>query len=107
MTEESGEIENWLEDAAVLGLWEVLKKYSYFREKMEETSDGVFLSENPDGVVLIDYPGFNLRLAERLREDGYEGQVDLLHQSPGMGVEKGEDSQNGGAARPDDLYFSF
>jgi len=74
MTEETDEIENWLEDAAVLGLWEVLRKYSYFREKMEETATRIF-SENPDGVVLIDYPGFNLRLAERLREDGYEGKL--------------------------------
>ena len=74
MQDESDAIENWLDDAAVLGLWEVLKKYSYFREKMEETATRI-LSENPDGVVLIDYPGFNLRLAERLREDGYKGKL--------------------------------
>jgi lipid-A-disaccharide synthase len=57
--------ENWIGDAAVLGLWEVLKKYGYFRAKFRQTlSDITRLS--PDAVVLIDYPGFNLRLAAAL-----------------------------------------
>ncbi len=70
----SGEIENWLDEAAVLGLWEVLKKYSYFSRKMAETVRRIEESE-PDGVVLIDYPGFNLRLAKRLRDGGYKGKL--------------------------------
>lgn len=74
MTEVSAEIENWLGDAAVLGLWEVLRKYGYFRAKMEETVDRI-LESRPDGIILIDYPGFNLRLARRLREANYEGKV--------------------------------
>ncbi|MCB1064242.1 MAG: lipid-A-disaccharide synthase [Verrucomicrobiae bacterium] len=74
MTKLSGEIENWLEEAAVLGLWEVLKKYGYFRTKMEETVARV-LEQKPDGLVLIDYPGFNLRLAKRLRKEGYAGKL--------------------------------
>ncbi|MCG8599741.1 MAG: lipid-A-disaccharide synthase [Verrucomicrobiales bacterium] len=74
MNAESDSIENWLDDAAVLGLWEVLKKYGYFRAKMEETATKI-LSEKPDGLVLIDYPGFNLRLAERLRKEGYSGRI--------------------------------
>jgi lipid-A-disaccharide synthase len=71
---QSEAIENWLEDAAVLGLWEVLKKYSYFREKMEEAVARIHESQ-PNGIVFIDYPGFNLRLAKRLREEGYEGKL--------------------------------
>lgn len=67
-------IEDWLEDAAVLGLWEVLKKYSYFRQKMDETVQRVQESA-PDGVVLVDYPGFNLRLAKRLRKEGFDGRL--------------------------------
>ncbi len=68
------DIEDWLEDAAVLGLWEVLKNYRYFKNKMEETVARIHSTE-PDGVVLIDYPGFNLRLAKRLRADGYTGKL--------------------------------
>jgi lipid-A-disaccharide synthase len=60
------QFEDWIGDAAVLGLWEVVKKYTYFRRKFREA-----LSEidrlNPEAVVLIDYPGFNLRLARALR----------------------------------------
>src|SRR5207249_8477997 len=57
---------NWIGDAAVLGLWEVLRKYGYFREQFRQTLNEIQESK-PDAVVLIDYPGFNLRLARALR----------------------------------------
>src|SRR5438552_4721760 len=57
---------NWINDAAVLGLWEVIKKYGYFRKQFRETLDEIEESK-ADAVVLIDYPGFNLRLARALR----------------------------------------
>ena len=60
------QFKNWLGHAAVLGLWEVLRKYGYFREQFRETLKEV-LESKPDAVVLIDYPGFNLRLARALR----------------------------------------
>ncbi len=74
MREISDDIEDWLADAAVLGLWEVLKKYGYFRQKMDETVARIF-AEKPDAVVLIDYPGFNLRLAKALRKGGFTGKL--------------------------------
>ena len=59
-------LEDWTEEAAVVGLWEVLKKYGYFRAQFARV-----LAEierlRPAAVVLIDYPGFNLRLAAALR----------------------------------------
>ena len=57
---------NWIDDAAVVGLWEVIKNYGFFREKFRETLAEIEKSK-PDAVVLIDYPGFNLRLARALR----------------------------------------
>src|SRR5215831_13827475 len=57
---------NWIGDAAVLGLWEVVRKYGYFREQFRQTLAEIQESK-PDAVVLIDYPGFNLRLARALR----------------------------------------
>jgi lipid-A-disaccharide synthase len=56
---------NWIGDAAVLGLWEVLRKYGYFRAQFRQTLTEIEESK-PDAVVLIDYPGFNLRLARAL-----------------------------------------
>ncbi len=67
MREIAGEqFKNWTGEAAVLGLWEVLRKYGYFREQFHETLREIRESK-PDAVVLIDYPGFNLRLARALR----------------------------------------
>jgi lipid-A-disaccharide synthase len=60
------QFKNWIGEAAVLGLWEVLRKYGYFREQFHETLREIRESK-PDAVVLIDYPGFNLRLARALR----------------------------------------
>ena len=60
------QFKNWIGDAAVLGLWEVLRKYAYFREQFRQTLNEIQESK-PDAVVLIDYPGFNLRLARALR----------------------------------------
>ena len=60
-------LNNWLDEAAVLGLWEVIKKYGYFRKQFDETIREIEKAK-PDAVVLIDYPGFNLRLARALRK---------------------------------------
>jgi lipid-A-disaccharide synthase len=60
------QFKNWIDDAAVLGLWEVIRKYGYFREKFHETLNEIQESK-PDAIVLIDYPGFNLRLARALQ----------------------------------------
>jgi lipid-A-disaccharide synthase len=60
------QFKNWSGDAAVLGLWEVLRKYGFFREQFYQTLNEIQQSK-PDAVVLIDYPGFNLRLARALR----------------------------------------
>jgi len=57
---------NWIDDVAIVGLWEVIKNYGFFREKFRETLAEIEKSK-PDAVVLIDYPGFNLRLARALR----------------------------------------
>jgi lipid-A-disaccharide synthase len=68
MQEIAGEqFKNWIGDAAVLGLWEVLRKYGYFRGQFHETLREI-RENKPDAVVLIDYPGFNLRLARALRK---------------------------------------
>lgn len=72
MREVAGEgMIDWVEEAGVVGLWEVLKMYGWFKQKMDEALQMVE-SQQPDAVVLIDYPGFNLRFAKALRERGYQ-----------------------------------
>ena len=65
---------DWSEEAGVLGLWEVLKHYDYFRREFRKTLDEISEAQ-PDAVVLIDYPGFNLRLARALRQRSLGGKV--------------------------------
>jgi len=71
---------NWIGEAAVLGLWEVLRKYRYFREQFHQTLGEISVSK-PDAVVLIDYPGFNLRLARALRRQS-QSQKTIYYISP-------------------------
>ena len=58
---------NWSDAAAVVGLWEVVKRYGYFRGQFQDALNEIAMI-HPDAVVLIDYPGFNLRLARALRK---------------------------------------
>ena len=63
----AGEFRDWVDEAGVVGLWEVIKHYGFFREQFRCTISEI-AAANPAAVVLIDYPGFNLRLARALRK---------------------------------------
>lgn len=61
-------VKDWVEDAAVMGVWEVLKRYGWFKQRFAEML--VELKEfHPEVLLLIDYPGFNLRFAEAVRRE--------------------------------------
>jgi lipid-A-disaccharide synthase len=61
------QFENWIDKSGVLGLWEVIRHYGYFRKQFHATLREIEQSK-ADTVVLIDYPGFNLRLSRALRK---------------------------------------
>lgn len=69
-------IEDWIHDAAVVGLWDVLRRYGWFRGKFREALDQIDRSK-PDAVLFVDYPGFNLRLAKALQSQ--RPRVKLLY----------------------------
>jgi lipid-A-disaccharide synthase len=50
---------------AVMGFAEVLRRLPYFRRVFRATIAAA-RAERPDAAILVDYPGFNLRLAARL-----------------------------------------
>ncbi len=62
-----GGIVNWVDDAAVVGVWEVLRRYGWFKERFNKVL-AELLEWKPDVLLLIDYPGFNLRLARQVHE---------------------------------------
>ena len=61
------EFTDWIDDAGVVGLWEVIKHYGYFRRQFRMALNEI-ADAQPTAVILIDYPGFNLRLARALRK---------------------------------------
>ena len=60
-----GNFRDWTDDTAVVGLWEVIKRYPFFREQFHDTISEIEAAR-PSAIILIDYPGFNLRLARVL-----------------------------------------
>ncbi len=56
-----------LVDFAVVGFIEVLKHYGKFKNIFYNLLNRIE-KERPEAVILIDYPGFNLRLAKKLKE---------------------------------------
>ena len=51
---------------AVLGFWEVFKKICFFL-KLKKIIIKDILEKKPDKIVLIDYPGFNLKVAQAIK----------------------------------------
>lgn len=53
----------------VLGIVEVLKRYPFFKRTFNEVIAEAE-KRKPDAALLVDYPGFNLRLAKELKKRG-------------------------------------
>lgn len=68
--------------SSVVGLVEVLKHYGHFKALFEATLTWI-RTWRPRAVMLVDYPGFNLRLASALAELGVsrqgEGSLPVLY----------------------------
>jgi lipid-A-disaccharide synthase len=54
-------------EMGIVGLFNVLRNLRMFRRIFDDTVDAI-ARERPDAVLLVDYPGFNLRLAKRCRK---------------------------------------
>ena len=66
MQEQGGEIVKHYKDLAFMGFIEVLKKIRTILKNIKTCKEDI-ISYQPDAVILIDYPGFNLRIAEFLK----------------------------------------
>ncbi len=58
-----------INELSVMGLWEVIKKLPTIRS-VTKTLETVVKHKKPDAILLIDYPGFNLRFAEKAHQLG-------------------------------------
>ncbi|MBC8311921.1 MAG: lipid-A-disaccharide synthase [Candidatus Marinimicrobia bacterium] len=55
-----------LKKMSVMGFVEVLKHLRFFKDVEKKVLEKI-ASEKPERIILIDYPGFNLRLAEKVK----------------------------------------
>lgn len=69
MKEAGAKIYYDLTDIAVIGFFEVIKNLKKFKSAFNLLLEKID-SVKPDAVILIDYPGFNLKIASRIKEKG-------------------------------------
>ena len=65
MQKEGLQLTEHIKNLNVIGIFEVVKHYSRIKKIFNNTISEI-KKINPDKIVLIDYPGFNLRLAKKL-----------------------------------------
>lgn len=71
MQEVSSNIVTHYKDVAFMGFLEVVKHLPLILRKIKECKKDIE-AFNPDRLVLIDYPGFNMRIADWAKPKGYE-----------------------------------
>ena len=64
-----GELVRHYKEASIMGYWEVLKKLRRVLGQMEFCRRDI-AAWQPDVLIMIDYPGFNLRMAEFAKKNG-------------------------------------
>ncbi len=69
MAEAGMQVREDLTRQALIGFWEVLKHYPWVKRRFEQCEEWL-KKEKPDLLFLVDYPGFNLRLARKAHELG-------------------------------------
>ncbi len=62
-----------INDVNFIGFTSVLKNIFTIKKHLKETSDSI-LRSNPAAVILVDFPGFNLRIAQQIRQS-YKGKI--------------------------------
>ena len=66
---EGAELVEHVRNTAIMGFAEVVRKLGFIRRLMDRVKEDI-LAFHPDRILVVDYPGFNLRLATWAREQG-------------------------------------
>jgi len=69
MEDEGVEVIYHIQDLSLIGFTEPLRKLPFFRRVMKEMIE-LLEKKKPDLVILVDYPGFNLRFARQVKKRG-------------------------------------
>ena len=71
MAEAGADLVVHYKETAFMGFWEVLKNFRTIKGFLKSCKNDI-LDWNPDAVIFIDYPGFNLRIARFAKENGFK-----------------------------------
>lgn len=71
MQAQGGEIVKHYKDLAFMGFWEVATHLRTILKNIKFCKSDI-LKYNPDIIVFVDYPGFNLRIAEWAKQHGFK-----------------------------------
>lgn len=71
MQQAGGELVKHYRDLAFMGFIEVAKNLGTILRNLQFCKDDIS-QYKPDAIILIDYPGFNLRIAEWAKQQGYK-----------------------------------
>jgi lipid-A-disaccharide synthase len=63
MKRQGGQLVKHYKDMAFMGLWEVIRNIGKIKYNLNLCKNDI-LGYNPDVLILVDYPGFNLKIAE-------------------------------------------
>ena len=74
VAEGGSDVEDWVDDAAVMGIVEVIKRYSWFKKRLDDAVSSV-KELKPDVLLLIDYQEFNRRLAQVIKAELPETKI--------------------------------
>ena len=66
---EGVELAKHIKDTAFMGLWDVLKNLGAIKKNLNYCQKDI-LDYKPDALILVDYPGFNLKIAKFAKEQG-------------------------------------
>ena len=66
---EGVELAKHIKDTAFMGLWDVLKNLRAIKSNLDFCKKDI-LDFKPDAIILVDYPGFNLKIAQFAKQQG-------------------------------------
>ena len=66
---EGVEMAKHIKDTAFMGLWDVLKNLRTIKSNLDFCKKDI-LNFKPDAIILVDYPGFNLKIAQFAKQQG-------------------------------------
>ena len=68
---EGAELVKHYKDIAYMGFWEVISNLPRILKNIQFCKDDI-IKFNPDVIIYVDYPGFNLRIAKWAKSKGFE-----------------------------------